>query len=131
MSRDIKEAKKFGIILSIILIVIGVVIPVFKDHSIHLWIVYLAGIIFLFSLFFTHIFIHFYRLWLKITRIIGKIVSSVILSIIFYLVVTPVGLIIRFLRKDPLDRKWDKQTDTYWLKRDINLNSPERLKRQF
>ena len=45
---------------------------------------------------------------------IGFVVSHVVLAIIYYLVFTPIGLIMRLLRYDPLSRRSDAQAPSYW-----------------
>ena len=49
---------------------------------------------------------------------IGFVLSYVILAIVYYLVLTPVGLIMRVVGYDPMDRKLEPDADTYWIKRD-------------
>lgn len=45
---------------------------------------------------------------------IGFVVSHVVLAIIYYLVFTPIGLIMRRLRYDPLTRRFDAKATSYW-----------------
>lgn len=58
-----------------------------------------------------------YRVWMGLAVVLGFFMSRIILSILFYLVVTPVGLMMRLLRKDVLDQKWDKGAASYWIKK--------------
>ena len=46
---------------------------------------------------------------------IGFVVSHLFLAIVFYLVLTPVGLVMRLLRRDPLHRTFDREAKTYWV----------------
>jgi len=46
---------------------------------------------------------------------IGFILSHVLLAIVFYLVITPVGLVMRLLGRDPLQRKFNREASTYWV----------------
>jgi hypothetical protein len=45
---------------------------------------------------------------------IGFVVSHVVLAIIYYLVFTPIGLLMRLLRHDPLSRRFDAKAPSYW-----------------
>ena len=59
--------------------------------------------------------------------ILGRIISPIIMSIIFFLVVTPIGLIMKLLKKDLLNLKFNK-TNTYW----IEKSGPKsKMKNQF
>ena len=48
---------------------------------------------------------------------IGWVLSHVILAVVYYLVFTPVGLLLRLLGKDPMQRKLDPEARTYWIER--------------
>ena len=40
-----------------------------------------------------------------------------LLVIIFYLIVTPLGLVMRMLGRDPMQRKFDRSAASYWIER--------------
>ena len=46
----------------------------------------------------------------------------------FFLVVTPIGLVMRMMGNDLLNKKYDKQKKTYWIKRDKDVGT---MRRQF
>jgi hypothetical protein len=48
---------------------------------------------------------------------IGFVVSHVVLAILYYLVFTPIGLIMRLLRYDPLSRRFAPKAPSYWKER--------------
>lgn len=45
---------------------------------------------------------------------IGCVVSELALLVVFYGVFLPIGLLLRLLGRDPLDRKLDAQARSYW-----------------
>ena len=45
---------------------------------------------------------------------IGWVVSELALLVLFYGVFLPIGLLLRLLGRDPLDRKFDAQASSYW-----------------
>jgi Saxitoxin biosynthesis operon protein SxtJ len=55
------------------------------------------------------------RVWLKVGGLLHLVVSPILLAAFYYLGVTPIGLIMRVLGKDPLRRK--PARDTYWVER--------------
>lgn len=73
-----------------------------------------------------------YSLWLGFSVVLGYFISRALLTIIFFLILTPTGLIMWIVGKDPMDRKWDHGAESYWIKReeDSNLNL-ERYEKQF
>lgn len=56
------------------------------------------------------------RLWAHFGQILNKIISPVILGVLFFIIFTPMSLILKICRKDILDLKIDKSKNTYWLK---------------
>ena len=46
---------------------------------------------------------------------IGFVLSHVIMGTLFFLIITPTGIMFRILGKDPLDRKWDPDAESYWI----------------
>ena len=67
------------------------------------------------------------KVWFKFGIFLGKIVSPVIMGIIFFLVVTPTGIIMRLLRKDLLNLKFDKKK-SYWIEK---KGPKSKMKNQF
>jgi hypothetical protein len=61
---------------------------------------------------------------------IGFVVSHVILAVVFYLVVTPIGLIMRLAGRDPMHRAFVRDAKTYWVPRE-RTTDPARYFRQF
>ena len=68
------------------------------------------------------------KLWFKLGIILGAIVAPLVMGIVFFLVLTPIGLVMRIIGKDLLNKKYDKKKRTYWIKRDTSIGT---MKRQF
>jgi hypothetical protein len=61
---------------------------------------------------------------------IGLVVSYLILSVIYYLVLTPVGCLLRLRGYDPLQHRFEPESDTYWIERETPPDT-DRYFRQF
>jgi hypothetical protein len=70
------------------------------------------------------------RGWMKFALVLGHYNTRIILTVLFYLVMTPVGLVMRLFR-DPLDRSLKEQRDTQWVKRESQPVELTRYERQF
>jgi hypothetical protein len=68
------------------------------------------------------------KLWHKFGIFLGSIVSPVVMGVIFFMVVTPMGLIMRFLGKDLLRINKNKIVSTYWINREKQKTT---MKKQF
>jgi len=71
-----------------------------------------------------------YQGWMLLGKGIGFVVGSVILGIVFYLVMTPMSLVMRMARPDRLERAFAPEADTYWHERDPHPEK-RRYYRQF
>jgi Saxitoxin biosynthesis operon protein SxtJ len=69
-----------------------------------------------------------YRWMIRLTYPIGWIVSHVIVAVSYFLVVTPIGYLMR-LSHDPMRRGFDRSAKSYWV--DCEPSKPDRYFRQF
>jgi len=125
-----KELRNFGIIAMIASAVISLLLYVLKGLGIQ-WVLIISGIgfiIFLSSITSAKLTRVIYLGLTLATLPIGLVVSFLLLAIFYFLVLTPLGLVFRLVgRGDPLGRKFDSATDSYWLSR----HPPEALDRYF
>lgn len=73
-----------------------------------------------------------HRLWMAFALALGFVMTRVILFLVFFGLVTPIGLVMRLLGRDPLDRGTDRESDSWWIRRSApGTPTNERLKRLF
>jgi len=58
-----------------------------------------------------------YQLMMAVTLPIGLVVSSLLMGLIYFLVMTPIGLLMRLFGRDPMHRKFDPDAGSYWIER--------------
>ena len=126
----IRQLRTFGIALTIFLFIIGI-INFINRNSQYKYFTGSAIIIFIISIFVPFIIKPVYRTALFFAHIIGWINARIFLTIIFYLLLTPIALILKILGKDPLDRKFDPQAESYWNIRTGNEPVKEQYLKQF
>jgi len=54
-----------------------------------------------------------YHGWMRIALVIGNVINRIILAIVYFVVITPMGLIMRMMDKDPMHRKLDTSMVSY------------------
>ena len=59
-----------------------------------------------------------YVAWMAALFPIAWTVSFVLMMLIFYLLFTPIGLIMKLVGRDPMQRKFDRSAETYWIRRE-------------
>ncbi|MBD1154805.1 hypothetical protein IDH00_02985 [Pelagibacterales bacterium SAG-MED21] len=123
---NISSNRSFGIVFFVVFLLIAVY-PLTHSGEIRIWPAIISSIFLILGLLKSKILTLFNKLWFKFGIFLGKITTPLIMGIIFFLVVTPIGLIMRLLRKDVLNLKYNKN-QSYW----IEKNSPKsKMKNQF
>lgn len=56
--------------------------------------------------------------WQRLGHLLERVVSPIILTAVFILVMTPIALIMRLAGRDPLRRRFDRTTNSYWIARE-------------
>ena len=111
----ISSNRSFGVVFFIVFLLIALY-PLLKNQEIRIWSL-LISVIFLFlGLRNSAILTPLNKLWFIFGIFLGKIVSPFIMGIIFFLVVTPIGLLMRLFGKDLLNLKYNKN-NTYWIEK--------------
>ncbi len=116
IKQNRKNLREFGIIFCIVGIVLAA-ISFYKNGFLTSasLILFAAALAFLASGLFTpNILKPFHKVWMSLAVIMGYILSHVVLLIAFFLVITPMGLLLRLIRKDILDLKLNKSDATFW-----------------
>tara|TARA_B100000767_G_C19683177_1_gene500523 strand:- start:187 stop:564 length:378 start_codon:yes stop_codon:yes gene_type:complete len=119
--------KNFGIIMAIFFVIIALW-PKFYGNEIRIWSIIVSFIFIFFALLVPRYLKTLNILWTKFGFLLGKIIAPIIMMIIFFLIVTPIGLIMRLSQKDILKLKKDKNSSTYWINR---TDEKSNMKNQF
>lgn len=116
---DKQNLQAFGKNSAIGFVIIGTILFLFKkDVYLYFWIA--AGIFALLTLVAPKILKVVYITSMRIADPIGWVMSRVILSIFFFLIMTPIGLLLRLFGKDLLNQKIDKNVKSYWIPKETN-----------
>ena len=72
-----------------------------------------------------------YRFWMRLALVLSWVNTRLLLCILFYLVLTPIGLVMRLLGKDLLDTRIEKEAATYWKNKEPAASAMGRFEKQF
>ena len=123
----ISSNRSFGLVFFVVFLIISLW-PLTSEGSIRIWSAIVSAVFLILGLINSKLLTPLNLLWFKFGMILGAIISPIVMGIVFFLVVTPTGLILRIMRKDLLNKKYDKEKETYWIKRDTSIGT---MKRQF
>tara|TARA_B100001250_G_scaffold167512_1_gene144274 strand:- start:157 stop:543 length:387 start_codon:yes stop_codon:yes gene_type:complete len=123
---EISSNRSFGIVFFVFFLIISLW-PLKIGQDIRLWSLVISIIFLLLGLFNSKLLTPLNRIWFKFGLLLGKVVSPVIMGVVFFFVVTPTGLIMKFLGKDLLNLKKTK-SKSYWVEK---KNENTSMKKQF
>ena len=119
--------RNFGLVFFIIFLILGLW-PITNGEEIRIWLILLAFIFLILGIMESKLLSPLNRLWFKFGIMLGAIVAPIVMGAIFFIVVTPIGIVMSIIGKDLLNKKHDKKKETYWIKRIKPIGS---MKRQF
>src|SRR5437867_7859688 len=108
-----KELRSFGLILAGGFLVIGIIPVVFRHRSPGRFALTLSLLFAVAGVLIPNVLRYLYRVWIPLGNILGWINSKIILGLLFYVVVTPVRFFMTLAGNDPMNRKFDPNSDTY------------------
>ena len=118
--------RSFGIVFFVVFLLIATY-PLLNHGDIRLWSLLLSFIFLILGLVNSKILTPLNKLWFRFGIFLGKIVSPLIMGLIFFLVVTPIGLMMRLLKKDILALKYSEKK-SYWIEK---TGPKSKMKNQF
>ena len=127
VSVKIPSNKSFGFLFFIVFMAISLW-PLKSQEDLRLWAFILSLIFLILGVLNSKFLTPLNKLWLKFGFFLGSIVSPVLMGVVFFLVITPIGLFMRFLGKDLLRISKSEFVSTYWITRGKQNST---MKKQF
>ena len=122
--------RTFGFVFAGAFALFGL-LPLLRGKPVRLWCLAISAGFVLTALAVPVILHPLNRVWVRFGVLIGKITNPLITGLMFFVVFTPVALILRLLGKDPLRLKFDRAAATYWIPRNPRGPLPETMRNQF
>jgi hypothetical protein len=120
-----KNNISFGIIFFIFFLIIGLY-PLISNGTIRVWSVLLSSVFLIITFIRPNLFTFLNKFWIQFGVFLGKVISPIVMGLVFFFVVTPIGILVRILKKDVMGLK--RESSSYWINRKDKLQS---MKKQF
>ncbi len=118
--------RSFGVVFFVVFLIISL-FPFIKGNDLRIWSLIISLIFLALGLMNSSILSPLNKLWFKFGLLLGKFISPIAMGFVFFLVVTPIGLIMRLFGKDLLNLK-TRNVKSYW----IEKSGPKsKMKNQF
>ncbi|MEL7368945.1 MAG: SxtJ family membrane protein [Myxococcota bacterium] len=127
---EVGSDRSFALVFTVVFSLVGLFPVFFSTGAPRLWALGIAGVFLGLGLIVPHLLHPLNVLWMKFGALLNAIVSPIVLGGLFYLVVTPMGLIVRLFGHDLLRLKLD-DSSSYWIRRDPPGPPPASMKNQF
>jgi hypothetical protein len=127
---DKKGLRNFGLMLGAFLAgIFGLVFPYLGGKTLPLWPWIAAAFIWAWSLAIPGTLNPVYHAWMKVGLVIGMVVNRIILGFVFFVIIFPMGIVMRLIGRDPMLRKLDKNIRTYRIS--SKATAPNNLEKPF
>jgi len=123
---QISSNRSFGILFSILFALIAFW-PIINGNPLRLWLIPVSVIFLVLGLLNSKLLNPLNVVWVKFGELLGRIIAPIVMALIYFIIITPIGLFMRLIRKDLLNLKFSK-ANTYWIKREKKISS---MKKQF
>ena len=124
--KNKENNRSFGILFFIVFLLVAIW-PVINSEPIRIWSIIISILFLILGITNSKILTPLKRGWIKLGEILGKVVAPIIMGFIYFIIITPIGILMRLFGKDLLNIKFNKNK-SYWIKREKNINT---MKRQF
>ena len=119
--------RNFGFVFFIVFLIISLW-PLQHEGQIRIWSIVISLIFLILSLMNSKLLTPLNQLWSRFGLLLGNIVAPIVMGLVFFLVVTPVGIVMRIMGKDLIRKKLNKNNKSYWIKREKPIGT---MKKQF
>ncbi len=124
--RKNENNKSFGILFFIVFLIIAIW-PVLSSEAVRIWAAVISVVFLILGIINSKILTPLKKGWIKLGEILGRVIAPIIMGFIYFIIITPIGILMRLIGKDLLNTKFNKDK-SYWIKRAKNI---ETMKRQF
>jgi hypothetical protein len=114
---EVSSNRSFGLVFFVVFLIIGLW-PLLDEGQFKIWSLFFSLFFLVLGLMNSKLLTPLNLLWTKFGILLGNIFAPIVMSFIFFLVVTPIGLLVRIMGRDLLRTKYNKSEKSYWIKRD-------------
>ena len=114
-SVKIGSNRSFGIVFFIVFLLISIY-PLINQGELRIWSLLISLLFLILGIINSKVLSPLNKVWFKFGIFLGKIISPIIMGIIFFFVVTPIAFLMRILKKDLLNLKYNKNS-SYWVEK--------------
>jgi hypothetical protein len=119
--------RSFGLLFFVVFLILALW-PLKNGSNINLYFIVVSAIFLILGLINSKLLSPLNKSWIKLGEILGMIIAPIVMALVYFVILTPISLIVRLFGKDLLGLRFLKEKESYWVKRKKNIGS---MKKQF
>jgi hypothetical protein len=116
----VSSNRNFGLVFFVVFLIISLW-PLLDGGLFRIWSLFFSLFFLVLGLMNSKLLTPLNLLWTKFGILLGKVFAPIVMSFTFFLVVTPIGLLMRIMGRDLLRTKYNKSGKSYWIKREKRI----------
>tara|TARA_B100001989_G_scaffold227353_1_gene183474 strand:- start:180 stop:560 length:381 start_codon:yes stop_codon:yes gene_type:complete len=117
--------RSFGILFFLVFLGFGLW-PLTKEMSPNIYLIIISVIFLFLGLLKSKLLSPLNEIWIKFGEVLGRIIAPLIMALVYFLILTPISLLVRAFGKDLLGLKYLKQQNSYWIKRKKEIGTMDK-----
>ena len=117
--------RSFGILFFLVFLGFGLW-PLTKEMSPNIYLIIISVIFLILALLNSKLLSPLNNLWIKFGEILGKVIAPIVMAVVYFLILTPISLLVRLFGKDLIKMKFNNNIKSYWIKRKKHLGTMDK-----
>ena len=117
--------RSFGILFFLVFLGFGL-LPLTKEMSRNIYLIIISVIFLILGLLNSKLLSPLNNLWIKFGEILGKVIAPIVMAVVYFLILTPISLLVRLFGKDLIEMKFNNNIKSYWIKRKKHLGTMDK-----
>ena len=117
--------RSFGILFFLVFLGFGLW-PLTKEMGPNIYLIIISVVFLVLGLLNSKLLSPLNEIWIKFGEILGRIIAPLIMALVYFLILTPISLLVRAFGKDLLGLKYLKQQNSYWIKRKKEIGTMDK-----
>ena len=117
--------RSFGILFFLVFLGFGLW-PLTKEMSPNIYLIIISVIFLFLGLLNSKLLSPLNNLWIKFGEILGKVIAPIVMAVVYFLILTPISLLVRLFGKDLIEMKFNNNIKSYWIKRKKHLGTMDK-----
>ena len=117
--------KSFGILFFLVFLGFGLW-PLTNEMSPNIYLIIISVIFLILGLLNSKLLSPLNNLWIKFGEILGKVIAPIVMAVVYFLILTPISLLVRLFGKDLIEMKFNNNVKSYWIKRKKHLGTMDK-----